>query len=867
MKYVRALIFLLSFLTLPPALAQWQTSNHSVPIGRGAGATGFGSAAPGTAGLPLVSNGAGVDPSFRPLPASSMAVDVFLIGGQSNAVGQGTVAGTPTVPAGQVLQVNGSTIADANDPVGAGVHQATSWSAWPAFGLSYYRATGRIVAFVQMAVDGTTQTAAADVSNGNWDASGTLYGAAVAALDASLPTLSAAGYVSTFRGVLWMQGETDAAQINASVITGTNYENALKAMLVRFRSHYGATMPFYVFRTGTDTAASDTGFAAVRAAQEDVAATDPYTTIVYRGAIDFTTAGWQRTDSTVHWQTSGLNNAGTGGATAVVAAQRGAWLTNGASLWTPWWVGIGTAAPRAPFDVLISGTPNTSGDGVPGGVITGPGADPSLTGTGMISLQSNDPAAINKGGCLASGGRTTAALTVAANFSAACGYKENANDGDYAGAWAVYTRLNGGAFVKKLNVSSAGAVSFTSYSKGLMRTDTSGNITALAGTTGGVVYFDGSNIPQGSGVLAASQLVVGGGAGNQPGTIGSTGTATTVLHGAAGANPSFSAVNLGTDVTGNLPNSNLVNAALTVNGQTCTLGSSCTVAPYMAEPPHERITLTSGAPVMTGNVPGATSVFVTPYKGNTIPTFDGTNMNPTPFAEVSQATTDATKSPAAVAASKVYDIFCWVDAGTNRCTRGPAWTNDTTRGYTLTLTLGIYLNTSSVTNGPAALRGTWVGAIRSNGSSTIDWNLGGADTAASLYVYNYYNQKTFKPVVSTATASWTYATATVRQVNANANYQINFLAGASEDFYDATYRDLMSGTSAVNCLVGVALDATNTFSGSSGGITGIAANNRGDFSWQPVLGVHFLAATEYASAATCTFNGGNNGFLNGTFTQ
>lgn len=48
---------------LAPSSAQWQTPLGSVPIGRGSG-TGFSSAAPGTAGYVLMSNGAGVSPSF-----------------------------------------------------------------------------------------------------------------------------------------------------------------------------------------------------------------------------------------------------------------------------------------------------------------------------------------------------------------------------------------------------------------------------------------------------------------------------------------------------------------------------------------------------------------------------------------------------------------------------------------------------------------------------------------------------------------------------------------------------------------------------------------------------------------------------------
>lgn len=54
-----------------PAVAQWQTPTHSVPIGQGAGVTGFGSAAPGTSGWLFTSNGPGADPSFKPAPPVS----------------------------------------------------------------------------------------------------------------------------------------------------------------------------------------------------------------------------------------------------------------------------------------------------------------------------------------------------------------------------------------------------------------------------------------------------------------------------------------------------------------------------------------------------------------------------------------------------------------------------------------------------------------------------------------------------------------------------------------------------------------------------------------------------------------------------
>ena len=56
-----------------PAFAQWQTPNHSVPLGRGGGIQGFGNALPGVAGQPLVSTGPTTDPAFGNIANSGFA--------------------------------------------------------------------------------------------------------------------------------------------------------------------------------------------------------------------------------------------------------------------------------------------------------------------------------------------------------------------------------------------------------------------------------------------------------------------------------------------------------------------------------------------------------------------------------------------------------------------------------------------------------------------------------------------------------------------------------------------------------------------------------------------------------------------------
>ena len=75
------------------------------------------------------------------------------------------------------------------------------------------------------------------------------------------------------------------------------------------------------------------------------------------------------------------------------------------------------------------------------------------------------------------------------------------------------------------------------------------------GTSGGVPYFSSSSTMASSGALAANRIVLGGGAGAAPTSLGA-GTATQVLHGNASGAPTFSAVSLTADVTGTLPVAN-----------------------------------------------------------------------------------------------------------------------------------------------------------------------------------------------------------------------------------------------------------------------------------------------------------------------
>lgn len=84
----------------------------------------------------------------------------------------------------------------------------------------------------------------------------------------------------------------------------------------------------------------------------------------------------------------------------------------------------------------------------------------------------------------------------------------------------------------------------------------------VAGTSGGVPYFSSAAAWASSALLSANQIMFGGGAGNPPATGLGLGLSTQVLHGNAGGLPSWGAVSLTADISGNLPIANLNSGTL-----------------------------------------------------------------------------------------------------------------------------------------------------------------------------------------------------------------------------------------------------------------------------------------------------------------
>lgn len=286
-------------------------------------------------------------------------------------------------------------------------------------------------------------------------------------------------------------------------------------------------------------------------------------------------------------------------------------------------------------------------------------------------------------------------------------------------------------------------------------------------------------------------------------------------------------------------------------------------------PSQGRLTLTSGIPVLISTVSAATTIYYTPYIGQYVPLYDGSSFTMTSTGgELSQATTDSTKSPTSVTTNSNYDLFVWNDGGTIRCTRGPAWSSDTSRGTgagttELTRVNGILLNANNITNGPSAQRGTYVGTVRSNGSSQIDWIYGGiaaGGTAAVLGVWNMHNRVSVSTFVGDNTNSWTYGSTTPQASNASTARRISFISGLQEDAFDFATYGFAQGSGTNAAVFGLGVDVTNAFSGiisesvAAATPVPVVASYGASF-----LGFHFIQDCEAMSGATTgTFYGDAN---------
>lgn len=268
--------------------------------------------------------------------------------------------------------------------------------------------------------------------------------------------------------------------------------------------------------------------------------------------------------------------------------------------------------------------------------------------------------------------------------------------------------------------------------------------------------------------------------------------------------------------------------------------------------PGGRLTLESGVPVSTTDQTAKTSVYFTPYVHNMIVLWDGADWCPTTF-------TEKTLALGTLTSGKPYDVFGYLSSGA-LVLESLAWTNDTTRATAVTLQDGRYCKSGDKTR-------LYLGSFYTTSTTTTEDSAGGTTTqvGGKRFLWNMYNQVERHASVIDTAASWSYATATVRQANAATGNKIQFMCGL-DSLINAQLQATvyLVANSLKAAYAGFGVDSTTTMSGVNVAgynvaSTGVYVSIGGAISNIFAAGYHYLAWVESGADGTTSIFVGSNG--------
>ena len=261
-----------------------------------------------------------------------------------------------------------------------------------------------------------------------------------------------------------------------------------------------------------------------------------------------------------------------------------------------------------------------------------------------------------------------------------------------------------------------------------------------------------------------------------------------------------------------------------------------------------RLTLTTLTPVTTGDVTGATTIYMTPYKGNKIGLYNGTSWDLITTSEISLAIGTLT-------ADIGYDVFCYNNAGTATL-EFTAWTSATARATALVMQDGILCKTGALTR-------RYIGSFYTTTTTTT------TDSVEKRYLFNYYNRARKSLYKSDSTATWNYTTATWRQARAAATNQVDLFIGVLDQPVEVTVIGAcQNGTGATGQSTGLGLNSTSAPTGltasQSANSTTYPTSMTAKNTVYPILGKNYLAWLEYSVATgTSAWYGTSGGTISG----
>lgn len=175
--------------------------------------------------------------------------------------------------------------------------------------------------------------------------------------------------------------------------------------------------------------------------------------------------------------------------------------------------------------------------------------------------------------------------------------------------------------------------------------------------------------------------------------------------------------------------------------------------------PSGRLTLQSAAPCDNTDRGPLSTIYYTPYCGNTLELWNGTAWELVTFAELSI-------SVAAVTANKGYDIFGYLSSG-SLALEVLAWSSANARATAVTLQDGRYCKSTDKTR-------------LLLGSCFVDASNKVYDSAAKRYLWNNYNRRP-RRLYADDTGSHSYTTASWREWGGTTTARAYLFAGLPED--------------------------------------------------------------------------------------
>ncbi len=249
-------------------------------------------------------------------------------------------------------------------------------------------------------------------------------------------------------------------------------------------------------------------------------------------------------------------------------------------------------------------------------------------------------------------------------------------------------------------------------------------------------------------------------------------------------------------------------------------GGGAGLAPHVVE---GRLTLSSGSPVDTNPLTNQTTVYFSPFKGNRVCLYDGSDWDLYEFTEKSIAL------PAA--ANQVYDVFGYLSAGTIALEL-LAWTNDTTRATNVVYFEGVYTKSGDNTR-------LYLGSVRTHSvAGQTD------DSYTRRYLWNYYNrilrymQRSDFTVHAYNVAAWRYWNNDPTQI-------VEFLIGILEEPVLIAVNGWRT-TGNYNSIVAAGYDGASPI----GPLYSSAISRNGGAGYRfSGVGKHFFSIAEYGGAA------------------